>query len=148
MADAPVCHIPGTEIIDQPTGARIPNVPAATDLPSALRAIRVLTDIVRMLSGQLHRAPQGRVPGTSGGLPYRGQDGGRGTDGNNGGSGDGGGFRTQQKPPQWQEESRVEKKVKIFIGDSKEDFVEVSRIESLTMIDKGTKNRWKWNRER
>lgn len=138
MADAPICHIPGTEIIEQPSGGRIPNVPAATDLPSALRAIKVLSDIVRMLSGQLATANQGRVPNFNG---RDGRDGVRGGDNT-----DRPGFGISQ-PPQWAEESRVEKLVKIPIGDSPDDFVEIKRIESLVMIDKG-RNRWSWSRNR
>lgn len=152
MTDAPICHIPGEEPINQPLGGRLPNVPAATDLPSALRAIRALTMIVRSLSGQLQQANQSRIPSTLTGVypPFRGgSDGSRGGPGNDGGAGQGGGgFRTQP-PPKWQEDRarRVTNTVKIPIGESDEEFVEVKRIDSYTMVEQGTKNRWEWKRE-
>lgn len=150
MADAPVCHLPGDEDFGQPKGRFLPNIPVATDLPTALRAIRALTQMVQLLSGQLQLANQSRVPGFTSGTPYRGgKDGGQGGSGNDGGSGPGGGFKTQQsKPAQWQEHRRVVKTVKIPIGDSDEDFVEVKRTEMLDMIEAGTKNHWVYTRER
>ena len=149
MADAPVCHVPGKETIDQPRPSLVPNIPAATDLPSALRAIRALTDAIRVLTGQIRPGNQSRHVNFNPGTPYRGgNDPGKGDKGNDGGTGPGGGFRTQEREPQWIESGRVEKKVKIPIGDSPDDFVEVTRIEELDMIDRGTKNTWKWKRTR
>lgn len=53
MSDAPVCHIvqqlPGAE----PQTARLPAIPIATDLPSALAAIAALRQIVHSITGQL-----------------------------------------------------------------------------------------------
>ncbi len=70
MANAPVCNISVNEVINQPPGVKLPSIPQANDLASALQAIQAMTDMLNLLTGQTRnlRAPPGRrgAPGQPG----------------------------------------------------------------------------------
>lgn len=127
MADAPVCHIIDPADVSQPIAPSLPNIPIATDMPSALAAINAMRQHLLRTSGQVKRnVPKPGKPG----------------------------FKTKFEPNKgdkkqqgrWNEVSRSKEKVKIRNKDDPEQFVEVERINSLTMQDSMTGETWVWRR--
>jgi hypothetical protein len=55
MASAPVCNVNPQPPVPSAKAPTLPTVPNASDLNSALQAIKVLTQIVRQLAGQIPR---------------------------------------------------------------------------------------------
>jgi hypothetical protein len=117
---APVCHVSKDQVISQPAPKTQPSIPLATDLASALAAIGALKKIVENLT---QPQPQNNTGGN--------------------------GFKTTNNPPPngtWQQQSRTTEKVKITNPSDPSQFVEIERINALTMVDTTTGNTWKWNR--
>jgi hypothetical protein len=115
---APVCHDSRDQVITQPAPKKLPAIPVATDLASALAAIAALTTIVRSLT-------QPPVQNNYGGV---------------------GGGGEPSKPQRWTQDKRVTETVKITNPDDPSQFVEIQRIKSLTMKDGQTGETWVWNR--
>jgi hypothetical protein len=116
---APVCHVSKDQVIVQPSPKQQPAIPHANDLASALAAIAALKKIVEGWT-----------------LPH--------PDNNEGGIS---GFKTNpSKQSRWTQANRTVERVKIFNPSDSSQFVEIDRINSLTMVDKVTGETWVWNR--
>lgn len=116
---APVCHVTQDEQIDQHKGPLVVSIPQATDLASALAAIRALTQNVNALSGRISQ-------------------GARGPAGANGAAGKAAPHNTR-----WSEQKRITQER--TITDSSGQFsVVVEQIVGLSMIDKVTGEQWTW----
>lgn len=118
---APICHIPPENpVVPQPGVRALPSIPVATDLSSALRAINALRQTINILTQQQGGANNFSLK------------------------------RDPDKKPQWSEQARVVEKEKIYQNNDPTtgNFVEVERINSLTMADKITGQTWRWDRER
>jgi hypothetical protein len=124
VGKAPVCHIsPDQVIFDQPKPVKMPTIPPAVDLASALAAIRALTLLVQQLAGQQSvQGPQG-LPGQPG-------------------------QSSRTKVGRWNEipGSRVTQTVRVFNPQDKTQYVDVERINSLTLQDNVTGEDWVWRR--
>lgn len=121
------CPVSRTEIIDQPSAQRYPNIPLATDLRSALAAINAIRQSIMIMRGQLGAQPRSQVAQQS-----------------NTKSGS-----NKAKPAQqgkFVEIERVEKKVRIFNKEDKEQFVDVERINKLVFRDSTDGETWTWQR--
>ena len=118
MVDAPICHIPVNQNIEQPSAPQFPAVPLATDAVSTMAAVNALRQIVQRLTGQ-HQ-------------------------GNN----TNGTIRPGQKSKigRWNEVSRSTSKKRIKNPEDAEQYVDVERINSLTLKDSVTGELWVWRR--
>lgn len=116
---APVCHIPPVPPpTTQPTGNRLPSIPAATDLASALRAISAMRQAIQQLSNQITQ-DNGVING----------------------------FRTKQNQgATWTEDRRVTENVRITNPEDDSQYIDVERINMLRMKNKDTGQTWTWNR--
>lgn len=122
MKRDPVCHISPTKPAVLPSLKNLPQIPPATDLKSALAAIGAMTMIIRILTGD------------------------NGINGQNGQNGGGGG--DSKSDGDWREQNRVTEKKRIYNPKDKSQYIDVERINSLTMSNEKTKSRWKWDRQR
>ncbi len=133
MADptnAPVCEIIPQIVTTQPPQSRLPAIPIATDLNSALLALNAMRQWMMMMM----QTNPGH--GTGGG----GRGGG-------GAGGPGGGKKADPKKPQlgrWQQKDITRKKVRVFNPQDHEQYVDVSRVTRLVMEDSVTKEQWVW----
>lgn len=123
---APVCHIPpANPNITQPGPKPLPSIPdPGPDINSLLASVLALKMIVERITG--------KDPLDNGTLN---------------------GFRIKPDPnkkEQWTEQSRVVEKVKVYQNNdpSTGNFVEIERINQLTMRDKATGQTWTWDRDR
>lgn len=122
-ASAPVCHVPPSTpaITPQPGPANIASVPpAGPSIASLVATVNALRQVVQQITGQ------------SGVI-------------NN--------FTTQpskSKPARWVEDARVVETERVFQNGDKtsQNWVDVERINSLTMKDGVTGETWRWDRNR
>lgn len=122
-AVGPVCHIPPATITTpQPAPVNLPAIPpAGPSLESLVHTVNAMRQVIIFLSGQ--RGPQGAQ----------------------GAKGD----PAKKNPPvRWNESSRVVETVRIFDPNDHEVFVDVERINNLTMKDGVTGETWTWDRDR
>lgn len=127
MSD-PVCHIPPQNQIGQPGPTNLPAIPpSAPTLQSLHQTVSAMRQVILILTGQLAQGPQGA----------RGAAGQAGRPGSN-----------SSTKGTWTEQSRVEETVKIYQNNdpSTGNFVEVKQINTLTMNNKDTNQKWTWNR--
>jgi len=129
--DAPVCHVSTNQTITQPPARRLAAVPRATDLRTALQAINILQQNIQILAGQIPQYPNQNPsnPATSGVNSVN--------------------ARPSQQPRnqpigRWVESGRVTETVRIYNRDDREQYVDVKRINSLTMRDTVTGEQWSW----
>lgn len=124
---APVCNIIPADQPGAPTAKKVPTIPIATDLNSALSALNA----VRAWINAQQQPPAGGAGGGSGGtiIPP-----------------------PPKQPPQpkpttgrWNELSRTTQLVKITNPADPTQFVEVLQLSSLTMQDSQTKETWVWH---
>ena len=124
MANGPTCFISVNEPITQPVGVKLPAIPQATDLNSALQAIQAMTDMLQILTGQTvnTRGPTGRqgAPGQPG-------------------------KNNQNKVGRFTEISRAVEEVKMTSDDGSVTFT-FKQINSLTLRDNITGETWQWKR--
>ncbi len=144
MSNAPVCHVSVNQgIADQPRAARLPFVPAAVDLKSALEAIRALHMIIQLLTGQVPAPSASGTQGLLGG-------GGVTTQGNQGPKGNDGKDAKQPKEGRFVEDrtQRVTRKVRIFQNNDKtsENWVDIERINKVVWVDRVTGENIVWTR--
>lgn len=119
---APVCHIPPVTTTQQPTPINVPSIPlAGPTLASLTGAVNAMRQTLLMLTGQ---------------------------SGANGANGQAGKPAKKDPPERWTENARVTETVRIFNPDDHEQFVDVERINKLTMKDKVTGETWTWDRDR
>lgn len=117
MAQAPVCHIPGTNTIQQPPPNPIPAIPVATDLASALAAINIIRQILaqpKKNNGTFAQNAQTK--------------------------------QSTSNKGRWSEAKRTTERVRIENPTDPSQFVEIDRINNLTMQDAQTGDQWTWNR--
>jgi hypothetical protein len=125
---APVCLI--DPVIDniQPNGVKLPSIPQATDLPSAIAAINAMASILRTITGQ--QSPSLGLPQSSGGgfnvIPQK----------------------TPPKPGRYQEQKpmRVVNTVTVYSKEDPTAFITFKRIDALTFKDTKTGELWQWTR--
>ena len=122
---APVCHVSVDEVINQPTGTKLPSIPIATDLISALAAINAMRQVLMMLTGALQGPP---------GL--------RGAQGQGGAAG---AAAKKTKVGRWNEANRTTATERVYNPNDNSQYVDVQRINSLTMTDSVTGETWVWN---
>lgn len=120
----PVCHIPPETVVDQPQPQNLPAIPPAQpNVQSLAQTVNAMRQTIMILTGrQGVQGPQG-VPGKPG------QSG-----------------NAQSKKAQWTEASRQTEQVKIYNPNDNTQFIEVERINSLTMKDSATNQTWTWRR--
>jgi hypothetical protein len=167
MAEAPVCHVNSDQEIGQPQARVLPVIPVAKDLPSAIKAIKALTQTVNLLSGQQPNYYGGNY---SSGMPFgdrnvisrgsqpapaqgQGGSGSRNQSRNNPDR-----PKQQPTPPKeqdkkpgqsrWTETNRKTVTVKVYNKKDKTMWVEIDRIEMLEMTDLTTKEKWVWTRQK
>lgn len=120
---APVCHVSKDEPVVPHTPVLVASIPAATDLASALAAIRALTQNMNAITGRIgsNGASGGRGPAGAAGAPGK----------------------AAPHNTRWAEAKRtVTEKT---ITDSTGQFsVTVQQITGLTMIDAVTGEQWTW----
>lgn len=139
---APVCHINPSQEIDQPAAKLLMSIGNPTDLPSALRAIRQLTQVVNMLmgnypvrTGDFSGQGGGSFPFVSGGVVARPTK-------------SSGSDKPGKPDGRWSEisEARVKEKVKIEQEDNPDNFVVFERINQIKFRDNVTGETWTWRR--
>lgn len=124
---APVCHIPpANPTTTQPGPKPLPGIPQPTPtLEGLLATVQALKTVIERITNQ-----------------------------NTLDNGFSNGFTRKPDPNdrkvQWVEQARVTEKVKVYQNNdpSTGNFVEVERINKLTMADKNTGQTWVWDRER
>ncbi len=158
MSNAPVCHVStGSEITTQPRATLLNSIPAAIDLPSAIRAINMLKLLIQVLSGQQQvSGPLGvgafgglgvgnpnAVGSVGGGVTSirsaPGDQGQKGKDGKEGKENDR--FTVDRS-------QRVTKKKRIFQNNDKksENWVDIEQINHVVWVDRVTGGRITWTR--
>lgn len=118
-----VCHIPPDTTVDQPDPLNLPGIPPPdATVEGLLATVNAMRQTILIITGQ-----QG-VQGP------RGQAGPRGKD-------------TSAKG-QWTENkaNRVTAKVKVYSKTDPTQFVEVEQVNQIEMVNKDTKQTWKWQR--
>lgn len=119
----PVCHIPPTNNVGNPQPTNLPGIPppAAPNVQSLTSTVNQLLQILKTLLGQTGR------PGASGAPGAKGQAAPAGS---------------------WTQSNIVTEKVKIYQNNDPSTgvYVEVERINSLTMSNKTTNQTWVFNR--
>lgn len=119
----PVCHIPPPSTPGAPQPLSTPGIPGpATDLNSVIALVNALRVVVAQMMDQIKTN--------------------RGTINN---------FYTQPDgKSDWVEVNRVTEKVRIYQNNDKTspNYVDVDRINSLTMAHRSTGQRWQWKRRR
>lgn len=116
---APICHLPDGFATPQPDAPALPSIPLATDLPSALAAINGIRQWI---------AQQQPKKGFSEGVKTKPDP------------------KPQSKDGRWVEASRETKTEKIYNPNNRSQYIEVERINKLTMRDRQTGEKWVWNR--
>lgn len=119
----PICHLPGDTPDPNTQPALLPPIPIATNLASALMAINAMRTIIHQITGQTQSRPSGST-----GFKFKNDD------------------AKKNKQGRWQEANRVSETVKIKNPDDENQFVEVKRINELTMRDSQTGETWVWKR--
>ena len=137
---APSCPTSTSEFPATQTGVRLPSVPQAQDLPSAIQAINNLNMIVQVLSGQNPPSFKNNLTENFFVDPSGGQGIQRGNQGGRPGS--------PAKKPRWVEDraSRVTETVKVTNPDDKSQFVMVERINYIRWSDTVTGQTLEWRR--
>jgi hypothetical protein len=114
----PICHIPPKQPKTTTSPLEVPNIPIATDLPSLIRASNVMRQaIYNLTQNQIIN----NIHNTT----------------NNNKSSAGG---------RWQEKTRVSEKVRVFNPNDHTQYVDIERINALTMVDGKTGLTWNWRR--
>lgn len=123
MAKAPICHDSRDETFPVKQPSLIPNIPPATDLPSALAAINALSNAIRIITGRQNARPPD---------PWTPQI-------NN---------FTSTNSSRWQEQrsDRVTKVVRVKNPQDESQFVDVEQINGLTFVDQKTQEKFSWKR--
>lgn len=122
-AVGPVCHIPPKVITTpQPAPLNLPSIPpAGPTLDSLMHTVNAMRQVIIILSGQ------------------RGAQGAQGAQG----------AAAKKTPPvRWSEAARTVETVRIFDPNDHTVFVDVERINNLTMKDGVTGEQWTWDRDR
>lgn len=122
MSNAPVCHLPSPTVATTPGPKNLPSIPPAQpNLASLTATVNALRQVIMIYTGQM--GPQGRqgAQGAAGKAAPAGS---------------------------WTQTDIQTSKVKIYQNNdpSTGNFVEVERIDSLTMGNKITQQTWKFNR--
>lgn len=136
MAAAPVCHIPSSSEVADPTARQFPSIPQATDLQSALAAINAMRQILQQLMGML--TPNNLQVNNN----YYGMQ----------QPGGGGRITTNTRKPSQKrdrgfiEVHRVTSRVRVYNPNDHEQYVDVERINQLVLRDNITGALWVWNR--
>lgn len=122
-AVGPVCHIPPVTITTaQPAPVNLPNIPPAGPTIASLTAtVNAMRQVIIYLAGQ--RGPQGA-------------------------QGKAGDAAKKTPPVRWSEAARTVETVRIFDPNDHDTFVDVERINNLTMKDGVTGETWTWDRDR
>jgi hypothetical protein len=118
MSNAPICHIPPETTTTQPGPQSLPAIPVAQpNVQSLTAAVNAMRQLLIIYLGQ-QRGPNSTISSPR----------------NNSGS--------------WQETNRVTEKVKIYQNNDPTtgNFVEVEQINSLTMTQKSSGQKWTWQR--
>lgn len=133
MANAPSCFVSVNEPINQPPGVRLPSIPQANDLQSALSAIGAMTQLINLLTGQIVQQANRGQPGKAG------QQGKPGTPAKN--------TDQQNKTGRWQEVpgSRVTQRVSMDSTDGSVTFT-FNQINRVLLQDSVTGETWLWQR--
>lgn len=125
--NAPACPINRDQEIKPNSGAKMPFIPVATDLASALAAINAMRNALLQLAGMMSV-----------------RSGGQQSDRNN--KDNSGNERPDpNRPPRWIEVSRKTQKVRVKNKEDPEQYVDVERINRLVMRDTVTGDYWVWN---
>lgn len=122
-AIGPVCHIPPKTITTvQPPPVNLPNIPPAGNTVASLQAsVNAMRQVIIYLSGQ---------------AGPRGAQGAKGE-------------AAKKTPPvRWSESARVVETVRIYDPNDNTVYVDVERINNLTMKDGVTGESWSWDRNR
>lgn len=123
MAGAPVCFVSVNETINQPPGARLPAIPQANDLQSALAAIQAMTQILNQLTG----AAGAGGANTGAGSPGKQQ-------GSQSNQKDASQSKNQQKQGRWNKINEVKEPVTMTSTDGSVTFT-FDQVTSVTMQD-------------
>ncbi len=155
---APVCHISPSQSIEDKRRAqqqiqqvdggtpKLPTIPVALNLPTAIAAIKKITQIINMLTGASDNVGLGN-------FNTRGDSGAAGTNGKAGQAGkEAGDKEPKNKKSRWVECNRTTEKVRVYqedaaTGERNEDnYVDIERINLLVMQDTVTGSLWTWKR--
>lgn len=140
MTTAPVCHVPADQTLPpQPKGTKLPVVPVAVDLPTAIQAINALKLIIQMITGQAvaHGAPNLDIAFANTSRPGAGAG---GTTPNQLGA------TTQSALGRWREVPGTRVTQKVRVTGSNGAYVDILRINGITMQDSVTGESFLWNR--
>lgn len=124
-----VCHIPPPTQPFEPRSHDIGAIPDPTDLKSAIDAIRALKRIIEWITDQAPQRPNeqtGRITSPSNKPPGAG--------------------KKPPRPPRFIETKRSEEIIRVYNPQDKEQWVDVKRINRLTMADRKTGETWDWRR--
>lgn len=133
MTDAPVCHVPTDQQIDQPPPVSLPAIPQVMhgDWQSVINAVNAIRLALQMMAGQLQRpslaAPSSGPRSTLKAPPSQSKS-------------------NPNKPPQWTELSRKTSKQKIYNPDDKSQFIELEQIDQLIWQNKASGDKIEWKR--
>lgn len=123
-AVGPVCHIPPkSSVTDQPSPQALPSIPPASPtIASLVNTVNQMRNVINYITGR--QGPQGP----------------QGKSSNN----------AKSKPSRWTEAARVVETVRIFQNNdpNSSNWVDVQRINGLTMKDGVTGESWSWDRDR
>ena len=125
MSSAPVCEIQPVISTEQPTAPALPAIPVATDLASALGALNAIGMWIRQATPILTQlARQGGISGfkTKSSGKKAGQQG------------------------RWTPVQQQYKTVRVTNPNDPSQYVDIQQIETLTMGDTITGEKWVWTR--
>ena len=139
MANAPSCFVSVNEPINQPPGVRLPSIPQANDLQSALSAIGAMRELLNLLTGQTVQQRNQGQPGRAGQQGKAGKPGDPAKPNKN--------QDQQNKTGRWQEVpgSRVTQQVTMDSTDGSVTFT-FNQINRVLLQDSVTGETWLWQR--
>ncbi len=132
----PICHIPTDTPISQPSPVTFPSIPTPDGtLAGIMNTLLAMKMAIELLSGQNSHAPN-RTSFVQGPPPAGAPRGGVKPPPKS----------SPQKPARWTESGRTTQKVRVFNPDDHNQFVDVLRINTLTLADGVTGESWFWAR--
>ena len=139
MSQAPSCFVSVNETINQPPGVKLPSIPQATNLASALSAINAMTQLLNLLTGQTVQQSSRGQPGRAGSQGKQGKPGDPAKPNKN--------TDQQNKTGRWQEVpgSRVTQEIKMTSDDGSVTFT-FNQINKVVLEDSVTGELWSWSR--
>ena len=133
MSNAPTCNVNPNAPVVQPKAVPLPSIPIATDLPSALMALSAIRTILNVSNNA--NSPQNNV------TPYTVKNPQPTSKQQQPGPSSG------SKTSGFTQTNVVTQDIKVYNPDNKSQYVTVTQITGLTMVNNVTGETWTWTQQ-